>query len=225
VGDRLVVHLHVDTQDAMGANVVNTLCEAAAPSIAKATGGRAGLRILSNLATERLVTSRCRVPAEALGGKDAVRAIVEADRFAHLDPYRAATHNKGVMNGIDPLLIATGNDWRAVEAGAHAYAARDGAYRALTRYRVGRGGALEGGLTLPMAVGTVGGVTRLHPVARICLKVLGNPDGKRLAALAASVGLAQNLAALKALAGEGIQRGHMALHARNIALRTRRRGS
>jgi hydroxymethylglutaryl-CoA reductase len=158
------------------------------------------------------------VPAKALGGKQAVRAIVAANRFAREDPYRAATHNKGILNGIDPVLLATGNDWRAVEAGAHAYAARDGAYRALTAYKADAKGDLVASLTLPLAVGTVGGVTRLHPTAKACLKLLGDPDAKRLAAIVASVGLAQNLAALKALAGEGIQKGHMALHASNLAL-------
>jgi hydroxymethylglutaryl-CoA reductase len=147
-----------------------------------------------------------------------VKAIVAANRLAVDDPYRAATHNKGILNGIDPVLIATGNDWRAVEAGAHAYAARSGAYRSLTTYRQDAKGDLRAELTLPMAVGTVGGVTRLHPTAKACLKMLGEPDGRRLAAICASVGLAQNLAALKAVSGEGIQRGHMALHASNVAL-------
>jgi hydroxymethylglutaryl-CoA reductase len=215
---RLVLHLLVDTRDAMGANVVNTLCERLAPVAAKALGARPGLRILSNLADHRLATATCRVPAKALGGKQAVRAIVAANRFAREDPYRAATHNKGILNGIDPVLLATGNDWRAVEAGAHAYAARDGAYRALTAYKADAKGDLVASLTLPLAVGTVGGVTRLHPTAKACLKLLGDPDAKRLAAIVASVGLAQNLAALKALAGEGIQKGHMALHASNLAL-------
>ncbi len=216
--DRLVVHLHVDTRDAMGANVVNSLCESIGPDVAEATGGRLGLRILSNLATERLATARCRIPADAVGGPAVVRAIVEANDFALADPYRAATHNKGILNGIDPVAIATGNDWRAVEAGAHAYAARDGAYRGLTSYRRTKDGSLEAELTLPLSVGTVGGVTRLHPVARACLKVLGSPDARRLAGIMASVGLAQNLSALRALSSEGVQRGHMALHARNLAL-------
>ena len=216
--DRLVLHLHVDTRDAMGANVVNTLCELLAPVAAEAIGAKVGLRILSNLADKRLATATCRVPAKVLGGKEAVRAIVAANRFALEDPYRAATHNKGILNGIDPVIVATGNDWRAVEAGAHAFAARDGHYRALTEYKADAKGDLVASLTLPMAVGTVGGVTRLHPTAAACLKVLGDPDAKRLAAIAVSVGLAQNLAALKALSGEGIQKGHMALHASNLAL-------
>ncbi len=219
---RLVLHLLVDTRDAMGANVVNTLCERLAPVAAEALGAKVGLRILSNLADHRLATATCRVPAKALGGREAVRAIVAANRFALDDPYRAATHNKGILNGIDPVLVATGNDWRAVEAGAHAYAARAGQYRALTTYKADAKGDLVASLTLPMAVGTVGGVTRLHPTAKACLAVLGNPDAKRLAAIAVSIGLAQNLAALKALSGEGIQKGHMALHATNLALAKRK---
>jgi hydroxymethylglutaryl-CoA reductase len=215
---RVVLHLLVDTHDAMGANTVNSLCERLSPLAAEALGGRPGLRILSNLADRRLATACCTVPHGALGGKKVVRAIVEANEFALADPYRAATHNKGILNGIDPVLVATGNDWRAVEAGAHAWAARDGAYRALTAYRQDGKGDLEAKLTLPLSVGTVGGVTRLHPVAQVCLKVLGGPDSRRLAAICASVGLAQNLAALRALATEGIQRGHMELHASNLAL-------
>ncbi|MEK6976251.1 MAG: hydroxymethylglutaryl-CoA reductase, degradative [Candidatus Thermoplasmatota archaeon] len=214
---RVVVHLHVDTRDAMGANVVNTLCEKAAPGIVAALGGKQGLRILSNLADQRLATAKASVPVEAVGGLDVAKAIVEANRFALEDPYRAATHNKGVLNGIDPVVIATGNDWRAVEAGAHAYAARDGAYRALTSYRV-RAGVLECGLTVPVSVGTVGGVTKLHPTAAACLKVLGSPDAMRLARIVAAVGLAQNLSALRALSVEGIQDGHMRLHASNLKL-------
>lgn len=218
VGDRLVVHLHLDTRDAMGANVTNRLCEALAPLVVGAVGGRPGLRILSNLATERLATARCTVPAEAVGGPRVVRAMVEANDLARIDPYRAATHNKGILNGVDPVVVATGNDWRAVAAGAHAYAALDGAYRGLTEYVATPEGDLEASVTLPLSLGTVGGVTSLHPVARVALKVLGDPDARRLAAVVASVGLAQNLAAVRALSGEGIQRGHMALHARNLAL-------
>jgi hydroxymethylglutaryl-CoA reductase len=217
VQNRLVVHLHVDTRDAMGANTVNTLCEAIAPDLAEATGGTVGLRILSNLATERLATARCSIPFAAVGGRDAAQAIVEANEFARIDPYRATTHNKGIMNGIDPVLIATGNDWRAVEAGAHAYAARDGHYAALTTWRLGPD-ALEGELTIPMQLGTVGGVTSLHPMSRVCLRLMGDPDAQHLAAIVVAVGLAQNLAALRALSQEGIQQGHMELHARNLAL-------
>jgi hydroxymethylglutaryl-CoA reductase len=219
---RLVLHLLVDTRDAMGANVVNSLCEALAPVAAEALGAKPGLRILSNLADHRLATATCAIPHAALGGKEAAKAIVAANKLALDDPYRAATHNKGILNGIDPILVATGNDWRAVEAGAHAYAARTGAYRALTTYRQDAKGDLHASLTLPMAVGTVGGVTRLHPTAKACLKMLGEPDSRRLAAVCVSVGLAQNLAALKALSSEGIQKGHMALHASNLALARKR---
>ncbi len=219
---RLVVHLHVDTRNAMGANVVNTLCEHAAPLLAAAVNGRVGLRILSNLADQRLATAKLVIPVDAVGGKEVAKGIVEANRFALEDPYRAATHNKGILNGIDPVVIATGNDWRAVEAGAHAYAARTGQYRALTEYKV-REGTLHASLTLPLSVGTVGGVTRLHPTAAACLKVLGSPDGQRLARILAAVGLAQNLSALRALAGEGIQEGHMRLHQANLALLRGRR--
>ncbi len=212
-----VVHILLNTQESMGANSVNTLCEAIADDVAGAFGGRRGLRILSNLATERLVTASCRIPVEAVGGPRIARRITEADAFAHADPYRAATHNKGVMNGVDPVVIATGNDWRAVEAGAHAYAAMDGQYRGLTRWTT-EGDELVGTLTLPIQVGTVGGVTTRHPVASVCMKVLGNPDSERLGRIIAAVGLAQNLSALRALSDEGIQEGHMRLHEANRAL-------
>ena len=215
---RVVLHLHVDTRDAMGANTVNTLCEQLAPLVAEATGAKVGLRILTNLATERVVTVTCSIPAETLGGPDAVAGIIAANRFALEDPYRAATHNKGVMNGVDAVLLATGNDWRAVEAGAHAYAARKGRYRALTTYSKGKKGELVATLEMPLSLGTVGGVTRLHPVAQVTMKLLGNPDATRLAAIVASCGLAQNLAALLALSGPGIQAGHMRLHQSNLAL-------
>lgn len=219
---RLVAHLHVDCRDAMGANLVNTLCETFAPMLvgalqAAGLGGQTGLRILSNLATDRIAVAQAAIPVAAVGGAEVARAIVEANRFAQLDPYRAATHNKGILNGIDPVAVATGNDWRAVEAGAHAYAARKGTYGPLTTYRLTRG-VLHARLELPLSVGTVGGVTRLHPTAAVCLKLLGNPDAQRLAAIMASVGLAQNLSALRALATSGIQAGHMALHAHNVAL-------
>jgi hydroxymethylglutaryl-CoA reductase len=217
-GRRVVVHLHVDTRDAMGANVVNTVCEGLSARIARDLGGRPGLRILSNLATERLVAAQCTVPAEALGGAGVAQAMVEANDLARVDPYRAATHNKGIINGIDPVAIATGNDWRAVEAGAHAYAARDGQYRGLTELALTRRGDLDARLTLPLAVGTVGGVTRLHPTARVGLKLLGSPDAVGLARIMAAVGLAQNLSALRALSAEGIQAGHMALHQNNLRL-------
>jgi hydroxymethylglutaryl-CoA reductase len=220
---RLVVHLHVDTRDAMGANTVNSLCESLGPPIAKAAGGRLGLRILSNLATERIVRARCNVPAALVGGPAVVKAMVEANEFALADPYRAATHNKGILNGIDPVAIATGNDWRAVEAGAHAYAALGGRYKALTQYSRTKAGDLVVELALPISVGTVGGVTRLHPVAAVCLKVLGSPDATGLARIMAAVGLAQNLSAVRALSAEGIQAGHMALHGSNLALAGKRR--
>lgn len=209
-----VIHILLDSRDAMGANGVNTLCEWLAPVAAEATGATPGLRILSNLATERLVSASCRIPVDSVGGADVAAGIVAADRFAHIDPYRAATHNKGILNGIDPVVIATGNDWRAVEAGAHAYAALDGQYRGLTEWRVDDG-HLEGTLTLPLSVGTVGGMTKHHPVARIALKALGGPSATDLARIMAAVGLAQNLSALKALSTEGIQEGHMRLHRRN----------
>lgn len=214
---RVVLHIHVDCRDAMGANLVNGLCERLGPRAALELDGRLGLRILSNLADQRLASARCTIPATVLGA-DLAQAIVEANDFARLDPYRAATHNKGILNGVDPVVVATGNDWRAIEAGAHAFAARDGQYRALTTWELDENGDLAGELVMPMSLGVVGGVTRIHPVARAARRILGEPDARRLAAVAVSVGLAQNLAALRALAGEGIQRGHMELHARNLAL-------
>jgi len=211
-GGVLVVHLHVDCRDAMGANLVNTLCEALADRVASIAGGQAGLRILSNLTDGRTITVRCRI-AES----DEIRAAVAAaSRFAELDPYRAATHNKGIMNGVDAVLIATGQDWRAVEAGAHAFAARSGAYRPIAVWR-DVDGALEGELVMPLAVGTVGGALHNHPSARLALELAGIDHADRLAALAGAAGLATNFAALRALATEGIQRGHMALHARGVA--------
>ncbi len=223
-GPMLVVHLLYDTRDAMGANAVNTAVEAVAPLIEDASGGRVLMRILSNLADRRLVRARCRVPAQALARKDldgaeVAQRIAAANALAVVDPYRAATHNKGILNGIDPVAIATGNDWRGVEAGAHAYAARDGAYRALTSWTVDEtSGDLLGSLELPLAVGTVGGGTRSLPLAAVCLKILGTERSGELAEVMASVGLAQNLSALRALVCEGIQDGHMALHARQVAL-------
>ncbi|MGQ9682660.1 MAG: hydroxymethylglutaryl-CoA reductase, degradative [Anaerolineae bacterium] len=223
VGSMLVVHLLVDVRDAMGANAVNTAAEALTPLIQELTGGRVHLRIISNLADHRLARARVRIPAAALAtddydGAQVARGIMEAWAFAQADPYRAATHNKGIMNGIDAVLIATGNDWRAVEAGAHAYAARSGRYAPLSRWVVDEDGALEGSLELPLAVGTVGGATKVHPGARAALRLLRVKSARELAELIAAVGLAQNLAALRALACEGIQRGHMALHARQVAL-------
>ena len=223
VGPMLVIHLILDTRDAMGANTVNTAVEKLAPEVEKLTGGRAHLRILSNLADRRLAHARCRVPVEALAfrnfsGEQVRDGIVEAWAFAEADPYRAATHNKGIMNGVDAVVIATGNDWRAIEAGAHAYAARDGRYSSLSRWWTDPAGDLRGELSMPMAVGTVGGATRVHPTAKANLAVMGISSAQELAEIIVSVGLAQNLAALRALATEGIQRGHMALHARQVAV-------
>ncbi len=225
----LVVHVVVDVQDAMGANLVNTVAERVAPEIAALAGGRVGLRILSNLCDRRCVRVKCRVPAgvlatDALSG-DAVRdGIVLASRFAERDPYRAATHNKGIMNGVDAVVMATGNDWRAIEAGAHAYAARDGRYAPLCTWRTAPDGALEGTMEIPLAFGVVGGTLRVHPSARLALKILGVRSAQELAMVAAAVGMASNLAALRALATEGIQRGHMSLHARGVAMAAGARG-
>ncbi len=222
-GPMLIVHLHFDTRDAMGANAVNSACEAIAPIVERATGGRVLLRILSNLASERLARTRCLVPVSALGrdgldGRDVARWIVEAGAFAEVDPWRAATHNKGIMNGVSPIAIATGNDWRGVEAGAHAWAASGGPYTSLSRWRLNEEGDLVGSLELPLALGIVGGGTQAHPTARTALKILDVGSGRELAEVAASVGLAQNLSALRALVSEGIQPGHMSLHARQVAL-------
>jgi hydroxymethylglutaryl-CoA reductase len=223
VGPMLVVHLLYDVRDAMGANTVNTALESMAYRVAELTGGRTCLRILSNLADRRTVTACCTIPKEVLGtygveGASVARLIEEANAFALVDPYRATTHNKGIMNGIDAVCIATGNDWRAIEAGAHAYAARNGRYTALTDWHVDENGDLYGEITLPMAVGIVGGATKVHPTARVALKILGVRSSGELAEVLAAVGLAQNLAAIKALSTEGIQAGHMQLHARQVAL-------
>ena len=220
--EMLAVHLLVDTCDAMGANLVNTMCEGIAADIEKLTGGKVCLRILSNLADHALVSANVSIPVDRLGAGDfsgeAVRdGIILANDFALVDRYRATTHNKGIMNGVDAVAIATGNDWRAIEAGAHAYAAADGQYRALTRWRKGVNGDLEGSLTLPLKVGTVGGSQGSNPGVRLCLGLLAVQSADELATVMASVGLAQNLAALRALATHGIQRGHMRLHARSVA--------
>jgi len=215
-GGVLVVHLHVDCRDAMGANLVNTLCEALADRVARLAGGRPGLRILSNLTDGRTITVRCRIEDDALGGADVRSAIAAASRFAELDPYRAATHNKGIMNGVDAVLVACGQDWRAVEAGAHAYAARSGTYRPLAVWRE-VSGALTGELVMPLAVGTVGGALHSHPSARLALELAHVDHADKLAAIAGAAGIATNLAALRALATDGIQKGHMALHARGLA--------
>lgn len=217
-GPMLIVHLLVDVRDAMGANVVNGMAEGLAPVLAELSGGRANLRILTNLADKRLVKARAVFDQEELGGARVVENMLDAWAFADADPYRAATHNKGIMNGVDAVVVATGNDWRATEAGAHAYAARTGRYRSLSRFWKRPDGHLEGELEMPLALGTVGGVTKVHPAAQASLKLLGNPTAQGLAEVAAAVGLAQNVAALRALSDEGIQKGHMALHATNIAL-------
>ncbi|NVB80464.1 MAG: hydroxymethylglutaryl-CoA reductase, degradative [Kofleriaceae bacterium] len=219
-GGVLVAHLHVDCRDAMGANLVNTLCEALADRVARIVNGKPGLRILSNLTDGRTIQVTCRVTDDALAadgeGAEVRAAIAAASRFAELDPYRAATHNKGIMNGVDAVLLATGQDWRAVEAGAHAYAARSGAYRPLAVWRED-GNALVGELVMPLAVGTVGGALHNHPAARFALELAEVTRADSLAAIAGAAGLATNLAALRALATEGIQRGHMSLHARGLA--------
>jgi hydroxymethylglutaryl-CoA reductase len=230
-GPMLILHLIYDCRDAMGANMVNTACETLAEPVERLTGGRVGLRILSNLADRRLAQASCIIPADALafgnyGGDQVADGIIEAWAFAAADPYRAATHNKGIMNGIDPVVIATGNDWRAIEAGAHAYAARRGRYTSLTTWRRDpETGDLIGSLEMPLAVGIVGGTTRAHPAAQVALKILGVKTARELAGIIVSVGLAQNLAALRALATEGIQKGHMALHARQIAVAAGAAGS
>jgi hydroxymethylglutaryl-CoA reductase len=223
IGPFLVVHLIYDVRDAMGANALNTAAERLAPHLAALSGGRVHLRILTNLADRRMARARCTIPLSELAFEnyraEVVRdGIIAAWAFAAVDPYRAATHNKGIMNGVDAVVIATGNDWRAVEAGAHAYAARDGRYTSLSTWGVDAQGDLVGTLEMPMAVGIVGGATRVHPTARAALKLMGVTSASQLAEIIVSVGLAQNLAALRALATEGIQRGHMSLHARQVAI-------
>ena len=223
LGTMLVVHLLIDCRDAMGANATNTALERIAPLLADISGGRVVLRILSNLSDQRLARARARIPGSALVSKGSAEAaigqrIVEAAALAEIDPYRAATHNKGILNGIDAVALATGNDWRAIEAGAHAYAARSGSYRSLSRWRLDAAGNLVGSLEMPMAVGIVGGTTQAHPGARAALALLAVESAAELAEIMAAVGLAQNFAALRALAAEGIQHGHMRLHARQLAL-------
>jgi len=218
VGPMLIVELLVDCRDAMGANAVNTMAEAIAPMIEHMVGGRVYLRIISNLATKRLARAWCTVPKEAVGGEEVVDGIINASAFAAEDPYRAATHNKGAMNGITAVILATGNDHRAIEAGAHAYAAINGKYTSLSSWEKNENGDLEGKIEMPMAVGLIGGTVRTHPIAKIAIKILGAKTANELAEVLVAVGLAQNLGALRALAHEGIQRGHMSLHARNIAV-------
>ncbi|MEM4570484.1 MAG: hydroxymethylglutaryl-CoA reductase, degradative [Desulfurococcaceae archaeon] len=217
-GPVIVVHLVVDVRDAMGANAVNTMVEAIAPILERITGGQARLRIISNHATRRIVRAWARTPAENLGGLETAKRIEEASVLAEVDPYRAVTHNKGIMNGIIAVALATAQDHRAIEAGAHAYACKAGVYKPLSTWEVDEEGFLNGYLELPLQVGIVGGATRVHPVARIALKILGVSSAKELAEVMAAVGLAQNLAALRALVTEGIQKGHMRLHARNLAI-------
>lgn len=217
VGPMVIVHLLVDTLDAMGANAVNTMAEAVAPFIEEVTGGTAELRILSNLADHRVVRARAVWTKESLGGEDVVDKILNAYAFAAADPYRAATHNKGIMNGIIPVVIATGNDTRAIESGAHSYASRNGKYTSLTTWEKDNDGNLVGCIEMPMAVGLVGGATKIHPTAQIAVKILDIKTAAELGQIIACAGLANNLAAMKALATEGIQRGHMSLHARNLA--------
>ena len=217
-GPAVVVHLVVDVRDAMGANAVNTMVEAIAPLLERITGGQARLRIISNYATRRIVRAWAKTPAESVGGVEVAKRIEEASVLAEADPYRAVTHNKGIMNGIIAVALATAQDHRAIEAGVHAYACRSGVYRPLSKWEVDEEGFLNGYLELPLQVGIVGGATRVHPVAKIALKILGVSSAKELAEIMAAVGLAQNLAALRALVTEGIQRGHMKLHARNLAM-------
>jgi hydroxymethylglutaryl-CoA reductase len=223
IGGFLVVHLIYDVRDAMGANAVNTACERLAPKIEAITGGKVHLRILSNLADRRIARARCTIPVKSLAfdsfsGESVRDGIIAAYAFAAVDPYRAATHNKGIMNGVDSVVIATGNDWRAIEAGAHAYAVKNGQYTSLSTWGKDSDGNLVGTLEMPMAVGIVGGATKVHPAAQAAVKLMGVKTASELAEIIVSVGLAQNMAALRALATEGIQRGHMSLHARQVAI-------
>ncbi len=218
IGPMVVTNLLVDCRDAMGANAVNTMAEAVAPLIEEITGGKVNLRIISNLASERLVRSKAIFPKEALGGEDVVVGVVAAYAFAAADPYRCATHNKGIMNGVSAVALATGQDTRALEAGAHSFAAISGEYLPLTTWEQNEKGDLVGTIEIPMAVGLIGGATAVHPVAKACKKILGIKSAVELGEVMASVGLAQNLAALRALSSEGIQKGHMKLHARNLAI-------
>jgi hydroxymethylglutaryl-CoA reductase len=223
IGQFLVVHLIYDVRDAMGANAVNTACERLAPRVEAITGGKVHLRILSNLADRRIARARCTIPVQELAfddfsGETVRDGIIAAYAFAAADPYRAATHNKGIMNGVDAVVIATGNDWRAIEAGAHAYAAHSGRYTSLSTWNIGADGNLVGTLEMPMAVGIIGGATKVHPAAQSAVRLMGVKTASELAEIIVAVGLAQNMAALRALATEGIQRGHMSLHARQVAI-------
>ncbi|MCX6066152.1 MAG: hydroxymethylglutaryl-CoA reductase, degradative [Chloroflexi bacterium] len=223
IGAFLVIHLIYDVRDAMGANAVNTACERLAPQVEAITGGKVHLRILSNLADQRLSRARCTIPVKELAfdnfsGETVRDGIIAAYAFAAADPYRAATHNKGIMNGVDAVVLASGNDWRAIEAGAHAYAARSGKYTSLSTWGQDADGNLVGTLEMPMAVGIIGGATKVHPAARTAIKLMGIQTASELAEIIMAVGLAQNMAALRALATEGIQRGHMTLHAHQVAI-------
>jgi len=217
-GQMLILHLLVDCRDAMGANAVNTMCEALAPYVNEITGGRVLLRIISNLADKRLARAETLVKKEAIGGEKVVDDIIAAWAFADADPYRAATHNKGIMNGTIAVALAVAQDHRAIEAGAHAYAARDGHYRSLSKWSKNENGDLVGVIEMPMASGIVGGATRSHPIAQVALKIMGVSKAHELAEILVAVGLAQNLGALRALVQEGIQQGHMKLHARNLVV-------
>ena len=224
----LVLHLYIDTQEAMGANLINTMCEGVAPFVEQLTGGKVFLRILSNLADRRLARASVRIPVASLAdfdlpGESIAEGIVQASRFAQADPYRAATHNKGVMNGIDSVAIATGQDWRSIEAGAHAFACRDGQYRPLSTWTLEEG-HLVGRIELPLALGTVGGPIKVHPQVQAAIKVLRVSSARELSMVMAAVGLAQNFAAVRALGSIGIQKGHMALHARSVAVTAGARG-
>jgi hydroxymethylglutaryl-CoA reductase len=216
-GDMLIVHLLVDVRDAMGANAINTMLESISPRIVEITGGRAALKIISNLATERMARAEA-VWKKDVVGEEGIDGVLQSYWFAEHDQYRCTTHNKGIMNGIDAVVIATGNDFRAVEAGAHSYAAISGKYRPLTKFWKDKDGNLHGSIELPLAVATVGGATRTHPVAKIAQKILGVKSSQELAQVIASVGLAQNFAALYAMSTVGIQKGHMKLHASNLAV-------
>ncbi|WP_067726736.1 hydroxymethylglutaryl-CoA reductase, degradative [Oceanobacillus damuensis] len=222
-GQMLVLHIYVDTRDAMGANIINTMVESIAPVVEEITEGKVYLRILSNYADKCLARARCVIPPEMLitgdySGEEVRDGVIHAYEFAASDPYRAVTHNKGIMNGIDPVVIATGNDWRAVEAGAHAYASRHGSYGSMTTWSKDENENLVGEIELPMSLGTVGGATRVHPLAGLSLSIMNIESAKELAQVIVAVGLAQNLGALKALATDGIQKGHMALHSRSVAI-------
>lgn len=218
MGKMIVVHVYVDVRDAMGANAVNTMVEALAPVLEDVSGGYVRLKILSNLADQRLVTAQAIFDKDLIGGDDVVDAFLESVELAKIDPYRAATHNKGIMNGIDAVILASGNDFRAIESGAHAFAAREGQYTSLTNYWKDESGNLVGEIRLPLALGIVGGAGSIHPTAKICKKMMNVSSAQQLAELVASVGLAQNFAAVLALSTVGIQKGHMSLHAKNIAM-------